>query len=111
MRFNCQFAVSKLIPAFRGIIAKQLINKHGLTQEQAASKLGLSQVAVSNYLNSKRAIECDVILGDDFVLVHSLACETAEKLANEKITTDEMINGFCNLCMKLKEDSFKNYNI
>ena len=104
MRFNCQFAVRNILPAFRSIITKQLLTKHNLTQEQVASKLGLTQAAVSNYVNSKRAIKCREKLGDDYVYVHSLACETAEKLANGKTTTDEMKKDFCNLCMKLKED-------
>ena len=104
LRFNCQFAVENLIPAFRSIIAKQLITKHGLNQEQTANKLGLTQTAVSNYMTSRRAIKCREKLGDDYVYVHSLACETAEKIAKGKTTTDEMKKDFCNLCMKLKED-------
>ena len=71
----------------------------------------MTQPAINNYLNSKRAKECEVILGAEFVLLNSLACETANNLSNGKTTTDEMKKNFCNLCMKLREDSCECYNI
>ena len=111
MRFNCQFAVRYLLPAFRSIIAKQLLTKHGLKQELVADKLGITQAAVSNYLNSKRAAKCRRMLRDDFIHVHSLACETAENIVREKANIDEMKKGLCKLCMKLKEEHETNYII
>ena len=104
MKFNCQFAVNNILPAYRSIIAKQLYTKHGLNQEQIANKLKLTQPAVSNYITSKRATKNGTTLGDDFILINSLACETADKLAKGKINADKMKNDLCNLCMKLKEE-------
>ena len=111
MRFNCQFTVKNLLPAFRNVLAKQLITKYGLTQEQTASKLGITQPAVNNYLSSKRAIKCREMLGDDFLPVYSLACVTAEKLANGRITMDEMKQEFCKVCTELREKYVQNYII
>jgi hypothetical protein len=111
MRFNCQFTVRNLLPAFRSIITKQLVTKHGLTQEQTASKLGITQAAISNYLSSKRAAKCRELLGDDFLPVYSLACENAEKLANDKTNIDEVKKEFCKICTKLREKYIENYSI
>ena len=111
MRLNCQFAVDNLLPAFRSIIAKQLLTKHGLTQEQIASKLGLTQPAVSNYLTSKRANNSRRILGDDFLPVHSLGCEIAERIANGKTDMIQMKKEFCKVCTELREKYVKNYVI
>ena len=111
MRFNCQFAVNNMLPVYRSIIAKQLYTKHGLNQEQIANKLGLTQPAVCNYVTSKRATKDGTTLGIDFIVINSLACETADKLANGKINSDEMKNDFCDLCMKLKEEDVGEYNI
>ena len=111
MRFNCQFAVKYLLPAFRNVLTKQLITKHGLTQEQVASKLGITQPAVSNYMCSKRAAKCKEMVGDDFLPVYSLACVTAEKLVNGKISMNEMKQEFCKICIELREKYVENYSI
>ena len=111
MRFNCQFSVRNLLPAFRSIITKQLINKHKLTQTQVAFKLGITQAAVSNYINSKRAAKCRKILGDDFLPVHSLAYATAEKIATGETNIDEIKKEFCKICIELREKYVENYNI
>jgi len=129
MRFNCEFAVKNLLPAFRSVLAKQLITKHGLTQEQIATHLGLTQAAISQYVNSRRAskcrimlgddffpvyslaCECRIMLGDDFFPVYSLACETAEKLVNGTTNIDEMKRAFCKVCTELREKYVENYVI
>ncbi|SRR5712692_3643823 len=49
--------VAKLaIPAIRALIARRLMTVYGLTQKQVADKLGITQAAVSNYVNGKRGI-------------------------------------------------------
>jgi predicted transcriptional regulator len=111
MRFNCQFTVRYLLPAFRSIISKQLLTKHKLTQGQVASKLGVTQAAVSHYMNSKRATNCRRILGDDFLPVHSLACETAKRITNNKTSIEEMQKDFCKVCKELREKYVENYII
>ena len=111
MRFNCQFSVKYVLPAFRSILTKQLITKHGLTQLQVASKLGLTQTAISNYMNSKRATKGRIILGDDFLTIQSMACETAERVANNKTTKEGMQKTLCKVCMELREKHVLDYVI
>ena len=49
--------VAKLaIPSIRALIARRLMTVYGLTQNQVADKLGITQAAVSNYVNGKRGI-------------------------------------------------------
>jgi uncharacterized protein len=49
--------VAKLaIPSIRALIARRLMTEYGLTQKQVADKLGITQAAVSNYVNGKRGI-------------------------------------------------------
>jgi hypothetical protein len=103
MKFDCQFTVLNILPAYRSIIASELLNKHGFTQLQAADKMGMTQAAISNYQHSKRAKKCREVLGDDFLVIQSLACESAEKIANNNSSLDEVMKDLCNLCMKLRE--------
>jgi predicted transcriptional regulator len=44
-----------IIPAIRKELAKVLVERHGLTMEQAATILGVSKAAVSQYISRKRA--------------------------------------------------------
>ena len=48
-----------IIPALRREIAKSMIHDHNLNQKQIAELMGLTEAAVSQYINSKRAKEVD----------------------------------------------------
>lgn len=53
MKLPCERFVEKL-PALRALITKEIVNTFGLTQEQAAKKLGITQPAISQYLKGSR---------------------------------------------------------
>jgi len=55
MRFECEVVANEILPALRKIITERLSSDYGLTQEEIAGKLGLTQPAVSQYLEGKRA--------------------------------------------------------
>ena len=50
----CEHVVRHVFPAIHALIAKRLVVDCGLMQVEAARKLGITQAAVSFYLNSKR---------------------------------------------------------
>jgi len=50
----CEVIVWQILPAIRRELAKNLIENCGLTQKEAAEKLGLTEAAVSRYLSGKR---------------------------------------------------------
>jgi predicted transcriptional regulator len=105
MDFQCSEIVNKVLPTFRSLLAKTLINKHGYTQIQAASKIGVTQAAISNYLNSKRAKKRHNTLGINYALVESIANETAEKIVTNEIKPDEITIYFCKFCNSFKDNS------
>ena len=45
---------TSVIPAIRALIVKRLVEEHGMTQQEAAQHLGVTQPAVSKYLHHKR---------------------------------------------------------
>jgi predicted transcriptional regulator len=49
-----ELASKSVIPAIRALIVKRLVEEHGMTQQQAAKLLGVTQPAVSKYLHQKR---------------------------------------------------------
>jgi predicted transcriptional regulator len=105
MDFQCKEIVARVIPTFRSLLAKALIDKYGYTQTQAASKIGVTQAAISHYLNSKRAKKGRKTLGIDYALLESIARETAEKIVADEIKPDEITIYFCKFCNSFKESS------
>ncbi len=49
-----ELASKSVIPAIRALIVKRLVEEHGMTQQEAAKSLGVTQPAVSKYLHQKR---------------------------------------------------------
>ncbi|MGC9209638.1 MAG: transcriptional regulator, partial [Nitrososphaeria archaeon] len=54
MRTVCEEVVRYVLPAYRSLIAKQLLEKYGLTQEEASKLMGISQAVISYYVTKKR---------------------------------------------------------
>jgi hypothetical protein len=50
----CDSMVRKLLPAMRAEMVSRLVNKQGMSQSDAAKKLGLTRAAISQYLSRKR---------------------------------------------------------
>lgn len=55
MRFESEVITEKLLPAVRSIMAGKLREEYGMKQTEIGRKLGITQAAVSNYLNNGRA--------------------------------------------------------
>jgi len=51
-----EIASKSVIPAVRAMVVRRLVDKHGMTQQEAARLLGITQPAVSKYMHKKRGI-------------------------------------------------------
>lgn len=51
-----EIASKSVIPAIRAMVVRRLVDEHGMTQQQAAHLLGITQPAVSKYMHNKRGI-------------------------------------------------------
>lgn len=93
----CELIVRSYLPYIRRSLAQKLIEK-GVSQREAAEKLGLTQAAVSQYLSKKRG-------SDDFdevSLLNELTDEFAQELAEEDVGEKERVLGLCNICIELR---------
>lgn len=95
---RCENIGKNVLPVFRSLIARELINTHKLTQVQAAEKLGTTQAAISQYVNSKRAFRGYEKLADMMPQLQALAVEVAKRLANGEMGADQITVDFCKLC-------------
>ena len=70
-----------VLPAFRALVAKELVEKHHFSQVATAEKLGTTQAAISQYLYSKRGDKRIKQL-EAIPLVQSTASEVARGIAD-----------------------------
>ena len=97
MKPFCEAVVQEVLPKIRAMIAKELVEKHGLTQESAAKKLGTTQPAVSHYLREMRASKVSRIEKDSEI--ESMVKEMAEEAVKGG---DISVKKICELCKTVR---------
>lgn len=100
----CEVVARYVLPIFRSLVAKELIEKYNFTQLQVAEKLGTTQAAISQYVHSKRGYKGLDKFEDVLPTIQSAASEVARAIATGKINTDEIVSSFCKLCTSLREE-------
>jgi predicted transcriptional regulator len=95
---QCEIIGKYVLPIFRSMLAKELVQKYHLSQTEAAKKLGTTQAAVSQYLSSKRAYKGIEHVEQYLPRIQVMAAETAEKLVNKEIAAKDVTFDFCRLC-------------
>ena len=98
MSARCETIGKYVLPVFRSLVAKELVNTYHLTQVDAAKKLGTTQAAISQYINSKRAFKVTQQFGDILPRITEIACKIAKRLVDKEITWGEVTLDFCSLC-------------
>jgi predicted transcriptional regulator len=105
---QCEIIGKYVLPIFRSMLAKELVQKYNFSQTEAAKKLGTTQAAVSQYLSSKRAYKGIEHVEQYLPKIHAMAAETAQKLVNKEIAAQDVTFDFCKLCATFcKKDNVK----
>jgi len=97
----CELVVRYILPTLRSLIAKELIEKYGFSQVEAAKKLGTTQAAISQYLCSKRGERCLKQM-ESMRDVKTAVAQMAEGIALGKMSTTDAMLLFCDTCKKLR---------
>ena len=95
---QCEIIGKYVLPIYRSMLAKELVQKYHLTQTEAAKKLGTTQAAVSQYLSSKRAYKGIEHVEQYLPKIRVMADETARKIVNKEIGVGDVTFDFCKLC-------------
>jgi predicted transcriptional regulator len=104
MGARCETIGKYVLPAFRALIAEELVHTYGLTQVEAAKRLGTTQAAISQYLNSKRAYKSTNQFNDLRPKIKKMAHETAKRLANKEMNSGDIATDVCKLCTILDDE-------
>ncbi len=82
--------IREVMPAMRGLIAKKLV-EYGLSQKQAAIKLGTTQPAISQYKRGIRGFKTEIFFKNQKLMdmVESVAKRiSAGELTKEAVTIE-----------------------
>lgn len=92
--------VKTVLPAVKAVMARQIVEKHGLNEQEAAKLLGLSQSAVSRYISKERG-NLLTIEGSTDVL--ALIDQMVLSLIKEPNNRSEVLRLFCQTCQSIRE--------
>lgn len=100
MRPPCEVIVRYVLPTFRSLVAKELIEKYNYSQTEVAKKLGITQASISLYLYSKRGNRRMEQLGS-IPAVQLAVKEVAREIEVNKLPMMDIMMLFCKLCRTL----------
>lgn len=109
MRFEVEVISEEVLPAVRSLIADNLHEDYGFKQREIASRLGVTQPAVSNYLNNSRADQEIVQKISSDPQIQLLIEEATEKAVDSENYADEVSQIIWNIRDKgLIKERFEN---
>ncbi|MDO9325175.1 MAG: helix-turn-helix domain-containing protein [Methanoregula sp.] len=86
---HCDTMVRNLLPPMRAEMVSRLVQKQGISQSDAAKKLGITRAAVSQYMSRKRGAG-EVVLSTELDLI-------IDRWALAVVTGESDIN-LCDVC-------------
>jgi predicted transcriptional regulator len=97
----CEVGVQTVLPAIRALMARTIMENHGMKEQQVAEILGLSQSAISRYTTKERG---NIITIENVPEVQTLIDKMVNLLLYEKSQkTTEVLETFCQVCKIIRE--------
>ena len=96
-RTTCEYMMWNGLPVIRKEIAESMIRDYGLSQKEAAEKLGITPAAVCQYLSKKRG---KIEINDPFIL-DEIKISARNIIENDK-ENDVVVSETCRICKILR---------
>ena len=101
MLLPCEVGVKTVLPAIKAMMARNIVEKHGMKEQQAAEILGLSQSAISRYTTKDRG---NIITIENVPEVQTLIDQMINLLLHKKPNqANEILALFCQVCTVIRE--------
>jgi predicted transcriptional regulator len=100
MKPVCEIIVQEILPSVRAMVAVKLTNTYGLSQEQAAKRMGTTQPAISQYKREIRGHKSKVFRQNPKLT--EMVEEIAKKAASGELAAHEITLEFCGICKYLR---------
>ena len=100
MILPCEVAAKSVVPTVKALIAKELMDRRGLKQNQVAEILGVSQSAVSKY---NRNVRGKAIKVGDVEEIQPFIGSMVTLLMNQTYQRGELLHLFCETCAAIRK--------
>ena len=100
----CEVGVKTVLPAVKAIMAREIVANHGFNEQETAALLGLSQSAVSRYVNKEGGNMLFIIENSSEIL--ALINQMVTSLIKEPNNKSEVLRLFCQTCKAIREKGF-----
>jgi predicted transcriptional regulator len=96
----CEVGVKTVLPAIKALMARNIVEKHGMNEQQVAKILGLSQSAISRYKTKDRG---NIITLENEPEVQKLIEQMTTFLIYEPHKKKEILELFCATCETIRK--------
>lgn len=101
MKPPCIIVVRYILPAIRVLIARELVEKHGLKRVRAAERMGITPAAVTQYLKKVRG-ETKVKMVEDSDEAVKIISDLANNIANDEASPYDILQNICKICQIMR---------
>ena len=95
----CEVGVRTVLPAVKAIMARQIVEKHGLNEQETAELLGVSQSAVSRYRSRERG---NLMSIENSAEILALIDQMTIFLIKEPENKEDFLELFCKTCQTIR---------
>ena len=103
MKPPCIIVVRYVLPAIRVLIARELVEKHGLSRVRAAEKMELTPAAITQYLKKVRG-EKGVKMVESSDEAVKIVSEIANRLAKGESSVYDVLQNICKACQIMRSE-------
>jgi predicted transcriptional regulator len=103
MKPPCIIVVRYVLPSLRVLIARELIEKHGLSRVRAAEKMELTPAAITQYLKKVRG-ETAIQLIESSDETVKIISEMASDLAKGEASVYDVLQNICKICQIMRSN-------
>jgi predicted transcriptional regulator len=96
----CEVSVKTVLPAIKALMARDIVENHGLKEKQVAEILGLSQSAISRYKTKDRG---NIIILENEPEVRKLISQMTTFLVYEPQKKKQILELFCATCETIRK--------
>ena len=103
MKPPCIVVVRYILPALRVLIAKELVDKHGLKRVKAAEKMELTPAAITQYLKKVRG-ETAVKMVESSDEAIKIISSMTNDLAKGEASVYDVLQNICKICQTMRSE-------
>ncbi len=101
MILPCEIGVKTVLPSVKAVMAREIVTNRGFNEQQTAELLGLSQSAVSRYVNKERGNMLLTLENSTEIL--ALINQMVAVLIKEPNNKSEVLELFCQTCQAIRK--------